>query len=299
MNRPLSHPAAICFAIAGFTCWVLCDSVIKLAGQSQLPVYEIVAFLGIFMAMFIAVYAACRGDVPELWPKRPKRLLVRSCLDVGNNLCVVVALRHLSLTLFYILVFTSPLLVAVLGRVFLRERLDWRKSLAIMAGFLGILVAVYPSRATGSSAWLGVGACAVCITCFSIVIVWSRVISQTERAETMTFFSGLVSAVVGLLGMVVFAVPVRPGLLMALLVMGLLGALGNICVFTALRATTAATVSQYHYTQLVSGTIVAYLLFRERPTSWMLAGAALIVASGLYVAIRSPRANPPAQLKQA
>jgi drug/metabolite transporter (DMT)-like permease len=298
MTLPLSHFKAICFAIAGFTCWVLCDSAIKLAGQSPLPNYEIVAFLGVFMASFISIYAWFRGEMRQLWPQQPTRLLFRSLLDVGNNLCVVVALRHLSLTLFYILVFTSPMLVAILGRVFLHERLDRFKATAILVGFLGVVVAVYPSRSSGSSEWVGFAACTICVTCFSTAIVWSRVISQTESAESMTFFSGLVSAAIGLLAMLVYSVPISTRLLAALFAMGLLGTLGSICIFVALKHTTAATVSQYHYSQLLSGAIVAYLFFHERSTAWMLAGALLIIASGLYIAMRAPD-EPNAVLKQA
>jgi drug/metabolite transporter (DMT)-like permease len=265
---------------------VLCDSVIKHAGHSQLPNYEIVAFLGIFMASFIFIYAGCRGELKDVWPKRPTRLLVRGLLDVGNSLCVVVALRHLSLTLFYILVFTSPMLVAILGRLFLRELLDWRKVGAILIGFFGVVIAVYPYRSSGSSAWTGVAACAVCVSCFSAVIVWSRLIAQQESAESMTFFSGLVAAIIGLIAMLFHAAPITPGLLAVLGGMGLLGAAGSIWMFIALRSISAATVSQYHYSQLLSGAIVAYLFFQETPTVWMLSGAVLIVASGLYIAMR-------------
>src|ERR1700733_7831864 len=77
MNRPISHLKAICFAIAGFTFWVLCDSTMKLAGRSQLPTHEIVAFLGIFIAFFLWLYSLMRSEVRELWPKRPARLIVR------------------------------------------------------------------------------------------------------------------------------------------------------------------------------------------------------------------------------
>jgi drug/metabolite transporter (DMT)-like permease len=291
MKAPVSHLRAICFAIAGFTFWVLCDSAVKLAGQSQLPSYEIIAFLGIFIATFVFAYALWRGEVRELWPKRPKRMLFRASLDVGNNLCVVVALRHLSLTLFYILVFMSPMVVVILSRIFLHERLDWRKAIAILAGFLGVVIAVDPFRASGNSDWIGYAACAVCVSCFSTAIVWSRVISQTERPESVTFFSGLVTASVGLAGMLVYAAPLNGRLMAVLPVMGMLCALGNLCVFIAVKHTTAATVSQYHYTQLISGAAVAYLFFREKPTRSMLVGAVLIVASGLYIVMRATRAD--------
>ena len=279
---------AICLAIAGFTFWVLTDSAMKLAGRSQLPNYEIVAFLGIFMAMFISLYAAFRGEVKQLWPQKPRRLLVRGFLDLGNNLCVVIALRHLSLTLFYILVFTSPLLVAVLERIFLKESLDWRKTVAILTGFLGVVIAVFPSRSDRGGELVGFFACVVCVTCFSVAVVWSRVISQTERAESMTWFSALVSASVGLLAMLFHAAPIDGRVFAALLAMGLLCAIGSICIALALKYTTAATVSQYHYTQLVVGSIVAYFLFNEKPTIWILAGALLIIGAGLYIAVRAP-----------
>jgi drug/metabolite transporter (DMT)-like permease len=282
------HLKAISFAIAGFTSWVLTDSAMKLAGQSQLPNYEIVAFLGIFMAMFISIYAAFRGELKQLWPQKPRRLLVRGFLDLGNNLCVVIALRHLSLTLFYILVFTSPLLVAVLEWLFLKESLDWRKIVAILTGFLGVVIAVFPSRSERGSELIGFAACVVCVTCFSTSVVWSRVISQTERPESMTWFSALVSAAVGLAAMLFHAEPIHPRVFLALVAMGLLCAIGSICIATALKYTTAATVSQYHYTQLLVGSVVAYFLFQEKPTIWMLAGAILIIAAGLHIAMRTP-----------
>jgi len=162
-----------------------------------------------------------------------------------------------------------------------------RRAAAILVGFLGVIVAVYPSRSGGTGEWVGFAACAVCVFCFSGAIVWSRVIARAERPESMTFFSGLVSAAVGLAAMLMYAAPVTGKLLVALVFTGLLGAVGNICVFVALKHVTAATVSQYHYTQLVSGAIAAYLLFHERPTVWMLVGAVLIVAAGLYIAVQA------------
>ena len=294
MKPSISHLAAICFAIAGFTLWVLGDSAIKLAGQSLLPSYEVVAFLGLFIAGFILIFSLGRGGrVRELWPVRPGRQLIRSSLDVGNNLCVVVALRHLPLTLFYILVFTAPLVIALLAAVFLHERMGWRKASAVLVGFLGVVVAVDPFGLSSSGDWIGYAACTVCVSCFAVAMVWSRVISQTERAESMTFYSGLVMAVAGFAAMLVHAAPLNLHLFVVLAVMGLLCALANICFFVALKHTTAANVSQYHYTQLLSGACVAYLIFGEMPTRSMLAGAVLIVASGLYIAVQAARTTSP------
>lgn len=280
---------AIWFAITGFTLWVLCDGVIKFAGQSQIPNYEIVAFLGVFISLFVWLYAVAKGEAKALWPSRPTLLVVRGLLDLGNCLFVVVALRHLSLTLFYILVFMSPMLVVILERVFLHEQIGWRKAVAIVVGFAGVIVAVDPLGSVNAGDLDGYEACAVCVVCFSSAIVLSRKISRTERAESVTFISGIVTALAGFIGMTFHSVALDVRMAAILVLMGFLCAVGNICVFVALKYTAAATVSQYHYTQLISGAAVAYLVFHEVPTRSMLVGAFLIIVSGIYIAVIAGR----------
>ena len=74
-----------------------------------------VAFLGLFMAIFMAIYAAGRRQISLLRPRRIDKQMARACLDMANNVCVVIALRHMTLTLFYILVFTAPMVIALLS----------------------------------------------------------------------------------------------------------------------------------------------------------------------------------------
>jgi drug/metabolite transporter (DMT)-like permease len=89
------------------------------------------------------------------------------------------------------------------------------------------------------------------------------------------------------------AEPVNARLVAILIAMGLFCAFGSICFFVALKHTSAANVSQYHYTQLITGAIITYALWREKPTLSMLAGAAIIIAAGVYIAVRSSRAGSP------
>ena len=85
MKSSVSDLEAIGFAFAGFTFWVLADSTIKLVGQSGLPPYEMVAFLGLFMAMFLGLYGVWRKDTQSLRPRRLDRQVARACLDMANN----------------------------------------------------------------------------------------------------------------------------------------------------------------------------------------------------------------------
>lgn len=281
----VSDLRAIGYALSGFTFWVLADSSIKLVGQSGLPAYEMVAFLGLFMSAFLVLYALIRRQVRALRPHRLHLQVVRACLDMGNNVCVVIALRHLTLTLFYILVFTAPMVIALLSAVFLREGLPWRKAVAIAAGFAGVVIAVHPWSSTHEGDWIGFAACMVCVACFSLNMVWSRVLTRTERPESLAFFSGLVTAAAGFALMTLHFEPLTPRLTAGLFAMGLFCALGTLCFYIAVKHTTAANVSQYHYTQLITGTLVSYLVWHNKPGAWIVIGGLLILGSGLYVAV--------------
>jgi drug/metabolite transporter (DMT)-like permease len=210
---------------------------------------------------------------------------------VTNNLCVVIALRHVPLTLFYILVFLSPMLITVLAAIFLHERVGWKKALAVATGFAGVVIAVNPFGATRQGDWIGFGACMLCVSCFSVNMVWSRVLMRTESPESLGFFSGLVMAIVGFGTMLWHAEPISEHLLAGLFAMGAFCAAGSICFFLAVKHTSASNVSQYHYTQLVTGALVTYLVWRELPSVWMVTGGALIVASGLYIAVQARGAS--------
>lgn len=252
-----------------------------------MPAYEIIGFLGLFVCGFLALYAKVRHEIGVLWPTQPKHQVVRSCLDLANNLCVVIALRHVSLTLFYILIFLAPLCITFLAAILLREKIGVRKAVAIVVGFAGVVIAVNPFGSVRQGDWIGFAACMVCVGCFSVNMVWSRVLTRTETPESLAFLSGVMMAVAGAVGMLWHAAPLNWTVLGGLVAMGAFCSVGSICFFVALKHTSASSVSQYHYTQLVTGALVTYLVWRELPTVWMVMGAALIVGAGLYVAMLS------------
>ena len=266
----------------------------KLVGQSGLPAYEMVAFLGLFMAIAMGLYGLATGQAQKLKPHRLELQLARACLDMANNVCVVVALRHLTLTLFYILVFMAPMVISLLSAVFLREGLGWRRGLAIVTGFAGVVVAVHPWNAAHDGDWIGYAACGVCVSCFSVNMVWSRVLTRTEAPESLALFSGLVTAAAGFgLMLGVHGEPLTPLLWLGLAAMGLFCALGTLCFYIAVKHTSAANVSQYHYTQLITGTLVSYLVWHDKPGVFVLLGGGLILASGLYIAVGVRNQAPP------
>jgi drug/metabolite transporter (DMT)-like permease len=285
----VSDLTAIFFAIAGFTFWVLGDSSIKWIGQFGLPPVQIVASMGFFMALTLFTQAALRGKLANLRPRSLLRQSLRALLDLTNNVCVVIALRHLTLTIFYILVFTSPLTIALLSRVFLGERITANKALALLVGFVGVVVAVAPWSHASSIDLAGFLACMVCVACFSVNMVWSRVLTRTEPPESLAFCSGLVTAIAGFVLTGFHAHPLTLTIAAALVLMGVFCAAGTLSFYVAIKYTSAGNVAPYHYTQLITGTLVSFIIWRDKPALPTILGGALILSSGAMIAFAARR----------
>ena len=285
----ISDLSAIFFAVFGFTCWVLGDSCIKWIGQYGLPPTEIVAFMGFFMVLTLTAQAALRRNLDSLRPRSWVRQSLRALLDMINNVCVVIALHHLSLTMFYILVFLSPMTIGILSRLVLKERITLIKGVALIAGFCGVVVAVAPWSHEQHVDLIGVACCLICVACFSVNMVWSRVLTRTEPPESLAFCSGLVTAIAGLFITSLHGKPLTLPATLSLLLMGIFCAAGTLSFYIAVKHTSASNVSQYHYTQLLTGALVSYLVWHDKPGLWMLLGGTLILSSGALIALEAHR----------
>jgi drug/metabolite transporter (DMT)-like permease len=292
MKARVSNLTAIFFALFAFTCWVLSDSCVKWVGQYGLPPAEIVAFMGFFMAVTLALQAAVRRRLGNLRPRSVVRQVLRAMLDMANNVCMVIALRHLSLTMFYILVFTSPMVISLLSAALLGERITAKKALALLVGFCGVVVAVDPFGHAQHIDLIGFASCMVCVACFSVNMVWSRVLTRTEPPESLAFCSGVVTAIAGLALASFHFKPLTPTLWLALGMMGFFCAAGTLSFYFAVKHTSASNVSQFHYTQLLTGALISYIVWHDKPGLSMLIGGSLIIGSGLLIALAARNPQP-------
>jgi len=286
------HMRGIACALAGYTLWVIVDTLMKLAGESALPPYQVVGFLGLFFVIFLVAESAPRGELRALWPRNPRLQAMRAILPLGSNILNVIALKHLPLTLFYVTVFTAPMMIALLAALCLKERLSPLKVAAIMAGFIGVIIAIDPfgANAHGGDA-IGYLAALGSTFCFAANTVWLRVMTQSETVRSLAFSISFIEAILGVALMLVLGhAPMTSLLLLILAAMALVNIVGNIMNFLALRLTTAANVAQFHYTQLVAGALIGYGIWHEIPTWHMAAGAILIIGSGLTIAQKAQSA---------
>lgn len=276
---------AIGFAFASFTSWVAADVLIKLAGEVNLSPYQIVFFMGVISALFMLAKAMYgKEGIQSLRPHCLYKQSFRALLVVGQSIFLAIALNHLPLAPFYVTVFMAPLIVALLASIFLHEKLGGVGLLSIVAGFLGVLLAINPFEKGMQGDWIGYASALASTTCFAVNTVWLRVMTQSESTNSLVFIEAMYSAVLcGLFMLFTNFTPIHQQTFLILCGVGLFCSLGNIWNYKALNLTKAATVMQFHYTQLVSGALFGYLIWHDIPTWSCVAGGCIITISGMLV----------------
>lgn len=291
MKKSVSHLRAIGFALTGYTLWVGADTCMKIASEASISPSEVVAFMGWGGALCMFLYAWPRGKLRGLWPKHPLQQMGRALLNLLSLVFNVIALKHLPLTLFFVTVFSNPMMVALLASFFLKEKLGLGKILAIIAGFAGVIIAVNPLQDFAHGEWIGYAAATASTVCFALGTIWLKHMGQSETTDSITFFTALVTGVLCSIFVPFNLQPLSPNLLATLSAMSLFAIAGNFAFYAAVRSTTATTVAQFHYTQIITGALMGYIIWHDVPSWNVYLGTAVIIGSGLYIANHARRAK--------
>ena len=191
------------------------------------------------------------------------------------------ALQYLQLAETASIQFSVPLLIALLSAWWLGERLDARRWLAIAVGFGGVLLVIRPGSHAFHPATLLLCVNALIMAMFNIL---TRRMAATETAASMQWMSAMVAAVtLAPLALAQWQTP-QGWLPWALIgVCGLCGGLGHYAVAKAHGYASATTLGPFMYQQIIYMTLWGWLVFNQVPDGVVVGGAAVVVASGLYL----------------
>ncbi len=213
--------------------------------------------------------------------------LVRGVLAVIMLGSFIYALRLLPMADAYALFLAAPLIVTALAVPLLGEHVEWRRWVAIVVGLAGTLVLLRPTAA--NLATLGALAAAASAICYALSALTVRVLTRTDTTASMVFwFMAMVAVFAGALAAPSW-VPVRPEHWWPLIGVGVLGALGQHFVTEAFRYAPASAVAPFEYTALLWAAGIDWMVWAHPPNTQMLTGAAIIIASGLYLIHRERR----------
>jgi drug/metabolite transporter (DMT)-like permease len=210
---------------------------------------------------------------------RPALQVARIAVSAFEVAMFFWAVSHLPLadaSTFYL---ATPIYVTVLSAAVLAERTGWRRGAAVAVGFAGVVLALRPSPASFTlPALIAVAGSLL----FAVLLVMTRLLRNTAQivlisgqlVSTLAF--GAVTAPFGW---------VSPNFIdFSLLVLfGVLSIVALACVNHALKLAPASVVAPYQYTTIIWAIVFGYALFGDVPDRFMLAGAAIIIAAGLYI----------------
>ncbi len=260
------------------TKWMVADYPI---GQMMWVRYAIFCLFAWFVVRRRGLRAAVRSN-------RPWLQFGRALLAVVESAVFVLAFRYLPLADTHAVAATSPLIVIALGVLFLGEKAGPARWAAVAAGFVGVMLIVRPGFRELDWALLLPVAGAILWGAYQILI---RLCSRTDTPETTLVWSAFVAfGATTLIGPLQWRWPDATGWAL-LIAIASLGALAHYALIKALDYAEAGSVQPYSYTLLVFVTILGVIVFGDIPDHWTLAGAAVIVASGLYTWHHERRAS--------
>ncbi len=281
-DRPMLGIALMLATMAVFACL---DATAKYLTDS-LPVVQIVWARYVFHALLLTAAIPFLGGIGRVRTGRPWLQIGRSILLLFATVFFFTSLKYLQLPEATAIAFVSPLIVTVLSIPFLGERVGLRRWAAVAVGFLGVLVITRPG--TGVMHWAAVLPLGMAF-CYALYQLATRGLSATDHPITTLFYTALVGAGATSLAVPFFWSPPSAGEWMLMVLLGVFGGAGHLMLIQAFRFAEASVLAPFNYASIITSTIAGYVVFRQLPDAWTFAGAAIVIASGLYVFRRERR----------
>ena len=273
-------PKGIWLSFIAFAAYSISDACAK-AMHGALPPYEMGFFGALLSLLLLPVVWRGGTTAADLVVARRQGLwLLRGALSVVSTLTSVVAFTYLTMAEAFSLIFIMPLVTTVLSVGFLKERVTPAAWLAILLGFIGVLIVLRPGfRDIGIGQWAGL-ACGVSGSCLTVLL---RYVGHDEKPMTQFGAAQLFPlAAFALLSAGHFVAP-RPVQWLIIAGYAVLAAAGNLLLTFAGRLVPASRLAPTQYSQMVWGTAFGWLFFADRVDGLTFAGIAVIVGAGLWL----------------
>jgi len=269
---------------ASMACFVINDSMVKLVSEN-LGLFQIIFLRGLLATTLLGVMAVNKKSLFPILNKSDWKILAyRSVGEVGATLCYLTALFNMPLANATAILQVLPLAVTLGAAFFLKEAVGWRRYLAIMVGFAGILIIVRP----GSQGFNAYSIWALAAVGF----VTLRDLSTRQlSAHVPSIFVSLMTAVmVTVLGGVMSGVlewkPVGGDDLRLLSAAALFLIFGYLFSVMTMRVGEISFISPFRYTALIWSIALGFFVFGDVPDSWTLLGSVIVVLMGIYTFYR-------------
>ena len=284
-QAPQSAAAGIAVMCLGVLSIVANDTAAKWLTQFYDPL-QVMFMRNITAVPMILAVVLMVGGRPALRSRHAGLHAVRGILLVGAAYTFFSGIQVLPLAEATALVFAAPIFITALSVPLLREHVGWRRWAAAVVGFIGVLIVVRPgAEAFQAASLLPVASAAF----YALIMISARWIDRAEGLWTMMLYVALFPALFSGLGVPLVWQTPDWAHLPYVLGMAVFGTLGLTLISQAFRLAPAAVVAPFDYTALIWASLFGWLVWAEVPVLWTWLGAAVIVASGIFIVFRETR----------
>jgi drug/metabolite transporter (DMT)-like permease len=190
--------------------------------------------------------------------------------------------------------FTTPLLIVVFASVMLGERVGVYRISAVLVGLIGVLIIVEPRLTFGEMdptqdvMMLGVILAISAAAFAALAQIQIRKMVQVERTSAIIFYFCITASLFSLSTVGTWVWPNLSQFLILILI-GILGGVGQIMLTTAYRYAPASVIAPFDYTAMIFALGIGYFAFTELPSAQMMLGAGIVIAAGVFVILREAR----------
>jgi drug/metabolite transporter (DMT)-like permease len=288
----------IALRIGATTCFAFMAAMIKLGYAAGVSTPELVFYRFAFGLPPLLLWIAWSRNFGAWRTARPLAHLWRAMAGLATMVLAFTALSYLPLAESTTIGFAAPLFAVMLSALVLKEPVGIHRWSAVLAGFIGVLIVMRPEGSHLPAAGLAfalLSAFGVGVTTITI-----RQIGRTEATQTTVLWFSAISILAAGAVMPWFGESHDGRVWLILFTLGSFGGVAQLLLTASLRFAPVSVIVPFDYTQLLWAVLLGWLVFANQPpvTTW--AGAAVIVASGLYTLYREhrlgrekPRAVPP------
>lgn len=285
--NPLRGIGLKILSVAVFTAMAAC---IKAAAIAGVPPGQAVFFRSLFAIPVILVWLVLQHDLAHgLSTRNPMGHLWRGLVGGAAMACGFTALGLLPLPEVTAIGYAAPLLIVIFAAMFLGEEVRLFRLSAVLLGLIGVVIVLSPRLSVTSietaSQWETLGAMTALMGAIlaALAQVFIRKLVQVETTAAIVFYFSVTTTILSLFTIPfgwIWPDPLTVGLLVSA---GLFGGLGQILLTSSYRFAPTSVIAPFEYVSMLMAIGIGYVAFSEVPTGRTLAGAALVVAAGLFI----------------
>lgn len=285
--------------VLGITCkifsalaFTLMSACLKLS--SHFPTGELMFFRSIFAMLPLLIWIRWQGElIAALRTKSIFGHFLRGITGASSMFCSFAALAYLPLNDAIALGYAAPIMAVVLAALILKEQVRAYRWGAVIVGFIGVLIMLWPhlnfqplNDLSGGASFTGVLLALGGAFLSAAAAIQIRRLTKTERVGAIVFYFTLMTAIIGG-GTIMFGwrMPTHSEF-WVLALAGVLGGIGQILLTESYSLADTSVIVPFEYTTMIWSVLLGWFVFSELPSSTIIGGGLIVASSGIFILLR-------------